>query len=78
MFTKAGKIRLDFYDNNKNYLKSKILYFGVIILLTKGGHGFEMLEDSKIIEVKKGPYTEDKDKIRFKPLEKIKNILECK
>jgi hypothetical protein len=36
-----------------------------VILLSTGGHGFEMLEESELIEVKQGPYLDDKK--RFTP-----------
>ena len=68
LFIKTGKVRVDYYDNQKNYLKSKILNQGDVVLLAAGGHGFQMLEASEIIEVKQGPYTGDKDKIRFDPI----------
>jgi len=68
LFIKSGKIRVDFYDDDRNYLESRILNKGDIILLSGGGHGFEMLENSEIIEVKQGPYCGDKDKTRFEPL----------
>jgi mannose-6-phosphate isomerase-like protein (cupin superfamily) len=76
LFIKNGKIRVDFYDNNKNYFESHILYKGDIILLAFGGHGFEMLENSEIIEIKQGPYAGDMDKTRFEsvPIDKIKII----
>ena len=38
---------------------------GDIILLASGGHGFKMIEDSEIIEVKQGPYAGELDKVRF-------------
>jgi len=69
LFVKKGKVRVDFYDENKNYLKSTILETGDIILLAHGGHGFEMLEDTEIIEVKQGPYAGEMDKIRFEPID---------
>ena len=31
----------------------------------KGGHGFEVLEELEMIEVKQGPYAGDRDKTRF-------------
>ena len=65
LFIKSGKVRADFYDDDQNYLESKLLYKGDVILLAFGGHGFEMLEDSEIIEVKQGPYAGDSDKTRF-------------
>lgn len=36
-----------------------------MILLIKGGHGFEILEELEMIEVKQGPYVGDNDKVRF-------------
>ena len=68
LFIKSGKVRVDFYTENKDYLESKILYTGDIILLAIGGHGFEVLEDAQIIEVKQGPYAGDLDKTRFSPI----------
>ena len=66
LFIKSGKVRVDFYDDKKTYLKSKILYAGDVILLAYGGHGFEILEPSEIVEVKQGPYKGDQDKTQFK------------
>ena len=62
---KSGKVRVDFYDDDQNYLESHILNQGDIVLLAFGGHGFEMLEASEIIEVKQGPYAGEADKTRF-------------
>lgn len=68
LFIKSGKLRVDFYDDDQNYLESKTLHQGDIILLAFGGHGFEMLEPTEIIEVKQGPYAGDTDKTRFAPV----------
>jgi hypothetical protein len=68
LLIKSGKLRIDFYDDNKNYLESRVISQGDVILLAFGGHGFEMLEDSEIIEVKQGPYAGEADKIRFSPI----------
>jgi hypothetical protein len=73
LFIKSGKVRVDFYDDDKNYLESRLLNKGDVILLASGGHGFSMLETSEIIEVKQGPYSGDKDKTRFQPVSE-KNI----
>lgn len=67
LFIKSGKVRVDFYDDDKNYLESNVVEKGDVILLASGGHGFCMLEESEIIEVKQGPYSGDRDKTRFKP-----------
>lgn len=68
LFIKSGKVRVDFYDDGQNYLESRILQQGDVILLAFGGHGFEMLEASEIIEVKQGPYAGEADKTRFQPV----------
>jgi hypothetical protein len=65
LFIKSGRVRVDFYDDMENYLESRILNPGDVLLLAFGGHGFEMLEASEIIEVKQGPYAGDADKTRF-------------
>ncbi|MCH7386266.1 hypothetical protein MMO39_02955 [Acinetobacter modestus] len=70
LLIKSGKVRVDFYDDDKNYLESVIVAKGDVILLAGGGHGFEMLEESEIIEVKQGPYAGEKDKVRFEPISK--------
>jgi hypothetical protein len=67
LYIKSGRVRVDFYADDRSYLRSREVVKGDIVLLAQGGHGFEMLEDSEIIEVKQGPYCEEKDKIRFQP-----------
>lgn len=67
LFIRRGKIRVDFYDDHQNYLESRILEAGDAILLIQGGHGFEVLEDVEMFEVKQGPYAGDHDKTRFAP-----------
>ncbi len=68
LLIKSGKVRVDFFDNEQQYIKSTILHPGDVILLSDGGHGFKMLEQSEIIEVKQGPYCGEQDKIRFTPI----------
>ncbi len=65
LFIKSGRVRVDFYDDDRTYLESRVLMQGDVLLLAYGGHGFEMLEPTEMIEVKQGPYTGDADKTRF-------------
>ncbi|MEE1945135.1 hypothetical protein VRU48_08450 [Pedobacter sp. KR3-3] len=65
LYVKTGKVRVDFYDDDRTYLESRIVETGDVILLAAGGHGFEMLEDTEMIEIKQGPYCGDEDKVRF-------------
>jgi mannose-6-phosphate isomerase-like protein (cupin superfamily) len=74
LFLRKGRLRVDFYDQEKNYLESRILEAGDTILLASGVHGFEALEEIEMIEVKQGPYSGELDKTRFEPIaaDKIK------
>jgi len=65
LFIRRGRLRVDFYDDGKKYLESRVLETGDVILLAGGGHGFEVLEEVEMIEVKQGPYAGDMDKTRF-------------
>ena len=69
LFIRSGRVRVDFYSEQQEYLRSSILETGDVILLAFGGHGFEMLEPTEIIEVKQGPYAGDQDKIRFEAVD---------
>ena len=65
LFIKKGKVKINFYDENKQYLNTRELRSGDVILLVSGGHDFTMLEDTEMIEVKQGPYAGNADKERF-------------
>ena len=69
LYLKSGKIKVSLYNNSQDLVKECILNKGDVILLAAGGHAVEMVEDSEIIEVKQGPYSND-DKIYFKPVKK--------
>ena len=60
-----GILRIDFYDNKKKYLFSKKIYANDIITLLDGGHGFKVLKDVEMFEIKQGPYNKNKDKKKF-------------
>ncbi|MDF2577458.1 MAG: hypothetical protein K0S74_942 [Chlamydiales bacterium] len=62
---KRGKLRVDFYDDRQSYLESHLLEAGDVILLASGGHGFEVLEELEMLEIKQGPYVGEEDKTRF-------------
>tara|TARA_B100000780_G_scaffold60275_1_gene38724 strand:+ start:14527 stop:14958 length:432 start_codon:yes stop_codon:yes gene_type:complete len=60
-----GILRVDFYDNKKKYLFSKEISGGDIIMLVSGGHGFKVIKNVEMIEVKQGPYSLSQDKKKF-------------
>jgi hypothetical protein len=65
LFVKSGKVQVDFYTDEKALVASRILETGDVILLVEGGHGFKILEECEMIEVKQGPYAGNLDKVRF-------------
>jgi mannose-6-phosphate isomerase-like protein (cupin superfamily) len=69
LIIKRGRLRVDFYDETRRYLQSRTLVAGDTIILVGGGHGFEVLEEIEMIEVKQGPYAGDKDKTTFIPVD---------
>ena len=67
-----GILRVDFYNEKKKYLFSKKIYDGDLIMLTNGGHGFKVLKDVEMIEVKQGPYSLSSDKVKFNKIDEKK------
>ena len=60
-----GKIKVEIFDNDKNFIESVVISEGMAIALLDGGHGIEVLEDSTFIEAKQGPYDEKRYKTHF-------------
>lgn len=67
-----GILRVDFYEKEKKYLFSKIIKEKDIIMLVHGGHGFKVLKNVEIIEVKQGPYSLATDKTKFNKVDEKK------
>jgi mannose-6-phosphate isomerase-like protein (cupin superfamily) len=65
LIIKRGKVKVNLYSSNHEFIEAKILKTGDVILLCGGGHSLEMLEETSMIEVKQGPYAGDGDKTRF-------------
>lgn len=68
LFIRSGEVRVDFYDDNQQYIESHMVHSGDIVILKGGGHGFKVLERADIFEVKQGPYLGAQDKVRFEPI----------
>ena len=75
LIVRSGKVRVDFYDDARQYLESRIIKTGDVVLLAHGGHGFKVLEQAEMIEVKQGPYCGEMDKVRFAPVEDSQVII---
>jgi hypothetical protein len=65
LFLKKGVIRIDFYSLDQEFVESRELHAGDIILLAGAGHGIDVIEEAVLVEVKNGPYIEGADKGRF-------------
>lgn len=65
VIVRRGLCVVDIYDGNRLLVASRQLQVGDVILLVAGGHGFHMLEDTVLFEVKQGPYVDGRDKERF-------------
>lgn len=65
LVVREGRMRVDLYKDDRTLLERRVLTSGDAILLATGGHGFEMLDETSLIEVKQGPYAGDGDKSRF-------------
>lgn len=70
LFIKRGHVKINFYADDNTYFTNRELKTGDVILLASGGHGFEFLEETEMIEVKQGPYAGDLDKVRFNGIKK--------
>ena len=65
LVVKEGRCQMDIYDDDRRLVATRELRKGDIMLMVGGGHGFRMLEDTVLLEVKQGPYTGLDEKERF-------------
>ena len=65
LLVRQGKLEVSLYGEDRRLVAQRILSAGDLVLLVGGGHGFRMLEDTVLVEVKQGPYTGIDEKERF-------------
>lgn len=65
LILKKGHVRVDFYSQEKNYIKSKDLFPCDVLIFVSGGHGFYFYKNSIFLEIKQGPYIGPHEKERF-------------
>lgn len=70
LIVQKGKVRVDLYDDQKNYLESRVIEAGDVIFLSSGGHGFTIIKDAVMVEIKTGPFVGVHDKVRYEPIDK--------
>lgn len=56
LVVRKGRVKVNLFDIDLNFITDVVLSQGDVILLASGGHGFEMLEDTEMLEIKQGPY----------------------
>jgi mannose-6-phosphate isomerase-like protein (cupin superfamily) len=67
LLVRKGRCIVDIYGADRVLAASRELGTGDLVLLIDGGHGFRMLEDTVLLEVKQGPYSGQAEKERFDP-----------
>lgn len=62
---RSGRCAVDIYSDQRELVATRELSAGDAILSLTGGHGFRMLEDTVLFELKQGPFLPGRDKERF-------------
>lgn len=65
LIVKTGRCEMDVFNDDRQLVATRELRVGDVLLLVGGGHGFRMLEDTVLLEIKQGPYTGLDEKERF-------------
>jgi hypothetical protein len=65
LIIRSGRCEIDIFNDERELVATRELNPGDIMLMVGGGHGFRMLEDTILLEVKQGPYTGIDEKERF-------------
>ena len=65
LFVRKGRVEARIYNRQRQLFATRELSTGDVLMLVNGGHGFTMLEDTVLFEVKQGPYTGLVEKERF-------------
>lgn len=68
LWIRKGSIRATLYTSSRQPFCETVLKAGDLILLCGGGHSFEMLEETIMVEVKQGPYAGEDDKTHFEEI----------
>lgn len=65
LVVRKGRCEVDLFDDQGKKMATSELATGDVLVLVSGGHGFRMLEDTVLLEVKQGPYTGLDEKEHF-------------
>ncbi len=67
LFVRTGKLQANIFDTNEAKVAELEINAGDVIILLRGGHGYDIIEDgTQVLEIKNGPYVgPDQDRRRF-------------
>lgn len=65
LVVKKGHCLIDIYNDDHELVATRDLFPGDVMLMVGGGHGFRMIEDTVLLEIKQGPYTGEEEKEHF-------------
>ncbi len=67
LFVRSGKLRANVFNTREEKVAELVVGAGDVIILLRGGHGYDILEDgTQVLEIKNGPYLgPDLDRRRF-------------
>jgi len=65
LVVRTGHCRIEVYDDDHQLVAARDLYENDVALMVGGGHGFKIVEDTVLLEIKQGPYLGVNDKEVF-------------
>lgn len=65
LVVRSGRCAMDVYDDDRELVGTRELAAGDVMIMCGGGHGFRMLEDTVLLEIKQGPYFGADEKAYF-------------
>jgi mannose-6-phosphate isomerase-like protein (cupin superfamily) len=65
VIVRSGHCQIEVYDESLSLVATRDLYQGDVVLMVGGGHGFQVKEDTVLLEIKQGPYLGVDDKEIF-------------
>lgn len=65
LIVRKGRCLIDVYTNDRELVATREMQANDVMLMVGGGHGFRILEDTVLLEIKQGPYMGLEEKERF-------------
>lgn len=65
LVVRSGHCQIEVFDESLRLVTTRDLYEGDVVLMVGGGHGFQIKEDTVLLEIKQGPYLGEDDKQLF-------------